>query len=348
MTRKSIHLALSAVVAAAAIPATTALAGKAAKSGVTAKNNRDETIRVLIDGELKGMLPAGGQSSFMASEGRHKVRLEDIDGEVILARKISVERGERSRVRLGGADGKLVIENESEVHMTVKTVDRQGQTTRRRIAPGTQASVPVSAGEVDVSTYHTWFDIDRRVSVDDLRLEPGEVEHFVIEPLEEALVQVDNTSDQPISLSIEGEYLGRVAPESVGFVMAPVGEQVIELASLGLDAGVRRVQVRAVSGARIDFSLRTGDILLVNRSVVMAQALIDGTDVGVLRPGESLLVEIPVGSHELTFVSRNGDIVQGQTIRVMNDQREHAAFRLRAPNLRDEDVASAGRKSGDR
>ena len=345
MTRKSFHLAISTVVAVAAIPATTALADKAARGGVTVKNNRGETVRVVIDGELQGMLPSGGRSSFSAPEGRHDLRLEDSDGGLILARRISVERGERARVRLGGADARLVIDNESQVPMTIETVDRKGRSRSMTIAPGDEAEVPVAAGEVAVSAHHAWFNMERRVSVDELRLEPGEVERFVVEPLEEALVRVDNMSDQPIALSIGDAHLGRVGPESVGFVMAPVGGQLIEIATLGLEAGARRVNVSAVTGAKLGFTLRTGEVVLVNRTKTMARASIDGRELGMLRPGQTRVVELPVGSHELAYMAPDGSILQEQTLRVIRDQREYAGFRVQSPA---EDVARAERKAGQR
>jgi len=343
MTRKSIQLAISAVVAAAALPASVAMAGKAARGGVSVQNLRSETIRVVIDGELVGMLPAGGRSAFQAKEGRHTVRLEDVDGDLILARKVSVERGERARVRLGGADSRLIIDNDAQVAMTVKTVDREGRTRRTKVAPGAEAEIPVTAGEVDVSAYYAWFDVDMSIAGDELRLEPGEVERFVLQPLEEAMVRVDNKADQPITLSIDGELLGRVAPASVGYIMAPVGGQLIDIAALGLDAGHRRLRVDPEDGASMGFVMRTGDVEIVNRSRVVARARIGEKDFGLLRPGESRVVELPVGMHDVAFLAPGGALLQERSIRVERDQYEYATFRHQPRYSQDDDLADAYR-----
>ena len=65
----------------------------------------------------------------------------------------------------------------------------------------------------------------------------------------------------------------------------------------------------------------------------------------MLRPGQTRVVELPVGSHELAYMAPDGSILQEQTLRVIRDQREYAGFRVQSPA---EDVARAERKAGQR
>jgi len=341
MTRTLSRIVLSAVVAAAAMPASVAFAGKAARGRVVVQNQRIETIRVVIDGELAGMLPAGGRSGFSATEGRHQVRLEDVDGDLILARRVSVKKGERARVRLDAAESTILIDNDAEVAISVKTVDRRGYRRVVDVAPGTERLVNVAPGEVDLRAYRTWFDVDMSLASDELRLEPGEVERYVVQPLDEALVRVDNQSEVGVAVSIGGEHLGRVAAESVGYVMAPVGVQIFDLTTLGVDAGMRRVQVSTESGASFTYIHRVGRMELTNRSRRAARVTVGDKDYGWLRPGQSRSLDLPVGFHEVELRASDGALLKQKRVRVDRDESEYVVF-MAGERIVELDLAEAG------
>lgn len=349
MTRKSTVLAVAASLVAAAMPMSAAFAGKgkndrARGTGISVQNQRAESVQVTIDGELVGLLPPNGRAAFPTTEGAHAVQLRDADGDVILQRRVRVERGERSRVRLRAGDGRLVLLNDSGVDQVVYVTDREGRVRHQTIDDGAALDLSVTPGEVSVGMSRTWFGVRVNLDEADLMVAPGTSETLRLPEVEEALVRVDNRSEGAIDLFHDGERLGVIGAESVGFVRAPVGELTVEGTFEGMEAFERSVVVDDEQGARMAVEVHLGSVVAINESYVPARVLVDGQSKGWMRPGEQRSFEVPVGTRTIAFVGREGVIresevrvraIEGNRLVLRPQRRAHDAMTVPSRDRRD-------------
>jgi|GEM_PF-6126186 len=328
MSRKPATVALAAVLVAAALPASVALAGKGRGAsskgqGIAVQNLRGETVQVVIDGELMGMLPPQGRAAFPASAGRHMLELQDVEGDAIMKRKVRVEDGERRRIRLHAGDGQVELRNDSGLDQVVYVTDRDGKVRHQLLRDGQAIALTVAPGEVSLQTSRTWFDVRMSLSSQELMVAPGSEETIRLPAVEEALVRVENRGDEAIVLFQEDERLGYIGPETTGFIRAPVGSYPVRVTLDGMDALERPLNVDAEDGARLTFDIRKGTVQAINESYRPARVFVDGRSYGWMRPGESRTFEVPVGHREVSFVGRGGEVYDARKVRVRmtEDQR---------------------------
>lgn len=346
MPRSPAALAAVSLLATVALPGSVALAGKkghksARSTGIAVQNLRAESVQVYIDGELAGMLPSGGRAAFPAREGAHALRLKDADGDVILSRRVMVEDGERSRVRLQAGDATLQLVNDTDVPQVVVVTDRSGALQRQSLAAGAALELSVTPGEVELKTQRVWFGVRIGLSEQDLRLEPGAVETVALPEVERALVQVDNRSEEPIVLYAGEDRLGSVQAETVGYVMAPVGMNEVVVTMDGMEAYERRVSVDAELGGRVAVEVRLGTVLVANQSPVAARLTVDGRPLGWMGPGEQRAVEVPVGMRTLAFSNGRGEVMDEEELRVSPREEARFSLRFRSRHLNDDARAAA-------
>jgi hypothetical protein len=325
MNRQSTLFAVSASLVAAALPLSTAFAGKGKRArgtGIAVQNLRGESVQVHVDGELMGLLPPEGRAKFPAGEGARILELQDADGETILRRTVQVERGERSRVRLRGGDGELLLVNDSGVDQVVYVTDREGRVRHQTIEDGSSMDLPVTPGEVSLRTSRTWFGVRVNLDERDLMVAPGASKTVQLSEVEEALVQIENRSEGAISLFLGDERLGIVGAESVGFVRAPVGEIELEGRFNGMEAFERTITVDDEQGARMTVEVHMGSVTAINESFAPARVIVDGKSHGWMRPGESREFEVPAGSRTVAFIGQGGVMKENEVrVRALQSHR---------------------------
>ncbi len=327
MSRPTEYTVAAAALLAAVLPSSVAFAGHGGgyrgHRGISVMNERAESVQVVIDGELVGMLPAGARASFPANEGRHGVVLQDDDGDIILKTRVSVRDGERARVRAAAGDGTLHLVNDSGVNQIVSVTDRAGELQRQALPSGGSADFLVTPGEVHIATTGTWYGGRMLLAEETYLVEPLEVESDSLPKIEAALVRVDNMSGEPVELYVGGERLGMVGAESVGRVRVPIGTHEVTMMVDGMQAGTRTLTVTEQAGGRLSFSSARTHLTVQNDSRLPGSVLVDGRMMGRLMPGEATNLSVFTGTHNVEFVVHGGRVLDSDELQL----RSRAGFR---------------------
>jgi hypothetical protein len=313
MSRTSTLMAAASTILAAAIPSSAALAARGATArgaeDISVQNQRDESVQVHIDGVFVGILPGGAKAAFPADEGRHRVELLDEDGDVILSRRVMVERRERARVRLKGGDGTLQLSNDSDISQSILVTDRDGQMFREVLVAGEEIELRVTPGEVAVAASGMWFGRSALLSREDIMVPPGRTATLELPEVESALLRVQNLGEERLEVYLDDERLGLVRGDSVALFQAPVGTHELMLKADGMEVGERTVVVSEQDGGRMAVRAVRSDLSIVNASSTVGRILVDGEMLGWMEPGEERIIEVYAGERDLQLVGQGGRLL---------------------------------------
>ena len=310
MSRKSPLIVAAAALLTSALPASVALAdsGRSGKKirTISVKNDRAETIEVHIDGSLMGILPGGTRAAFPAADGHHRVMLMDEAGNVVLSRRVEVERRERAQVRLKSGPGTVHLVNDSEVEQAVVVVDRSGRVQEEVIEAGDELDLRVTPGEVSVHAAGIWFERKVPLAREQVSVAPGRVETVDLSEVESSLLRVQNVSDEHLEVYLEDERVGLVRPDAVGMFSVPVGHHDFVVKVGDLEVAERSIHVTEHGGGQMVVQADRTELTIANNSSTAALIRVDGMDHGWLASGASQSIEVFAGEREVELLGRQG------------------------------------------
>ena len=327
MRRTSTLMAAASTILAAAVPSSAALAGRGSVArgaeDISVQNQRDESVQIHIDGVFVGSLPGGAKAAFPADEGRHRVELLDEDGDIILSRRVVVERRERARVRLKRGDGTLQLFNDTDISQSVVVTDRAGQMYREVLLAGEEIELRVTPGEVAVAASGMWFGRSTLLSREDILVSPGKTATLELPEVESALLRVQNLGEERLEVYLDDERLGLIRGDSVALFQAPVGTHALMVKADGVEVGERTVVISEQEGGRMIVRAVRSELSVVNASARLGRILIDGEMLGWMEPGEERTVEVYVGDRDLQLVGEGGRLLAETevTVRAREDFR---------------------------
>lgn len=312
MSRKSPMIVVAAALLSSALPASVAMAGPG-RSGkdvrtISVKNERAETVEVHIDGSLMGILPGGTRAAFPAAEGRHRVKLIDEAGNVVLSRRVEVERRERAQVRLKSGPGTVHLVNDSEVEQSVVVVDRSGRVQEEVIEAGDELDLRVTPGEVSIHSAGIWFEREAPLAREVVSVAPGRIETVDLSVVESALLRVQNIGEERIEVYLDDDRVGLVRADAVAMFPVPVGDHDFVVKVGDLEVAERSIEVTERGGGQMVVQAARSELTIANDSSTAALIRVDGVDHGWLASGASQSIEVFAGTREVVLLGRQGRI----------------------------------------
>ena len=135
------------------------------------------------------------------------------------------------------------------------------------------------------------------------------------------LLELANNSGADLRITLDGEYLADLpAGETISQRVSPGRHKVRAFYKVkGSEVLLSRQDTRIGKDAEksLDFSPASSGWIQVSNSLAKrAELRVDGVRYGRLRPGETVLIEAPLGDVELGFVDMKGNTVSEEIVRV--------------------------------
>ncbi len=323
---------LGACLLAALLVPLSAVAGTKDTGGaVTVANQRDETVHVLIDGELAGVVAPGERQRIRAADGKHKVEVEDTAGALIVQERVVVEDDKLARLRVEAGMASIQVVNPSARPLIASVADRSGHPISVALGAGQVKELDILPGEVTLTVSNVWFGRREVVFSESRVVAPRAVDRVVIDRTDLALVRVDNPSEFAVRVEVGGIDFGTLPQGGTEYKLVPIGEQSVQMYVANDLVAQESATVDARMGSVVVADVRAGELVFENRSRSAVRVVVDGAPGAWVLPNHEQVFRQPVGLRSLDLVNAAGEVVESREVRVGETRRTYVKLARPVP-----------------